>query len=423
VAGQFGFNSGSKDVTSMVQLNLHQASEVTRDLRDLTQPFLATGSQSCTTACGSVACNLTRIREVDTIAEMNAIDGVDCLANVVPLPEPWSPAFLLNVGCILNPNPETITCEEPAPTPSPENGLQQQPQRVCACLSSGDDNGDPHIHSLRGAHYTLLQQGVFVAWNFSKAVPGAAPAARGWQLLAAYGGDRFVTQGLVLVDRHSEQSMEITAEDCSWRVKDKTSPWRKAEVEVLSAEDGTTSLQVKKLHEKSGGTKMLRSAIMLQMESGSGMNNIGELAVHCRPGNRLDFKMTMFQKSDIDHVGGELGVAPNADHSYHFLFSKKDMVHMRADQEFKAAGSWVTLGGSPAGAAYVEKKHQAGASLAQWQGCSDAQEEDARTTCSKHIQEMTQPEIFSDCVFDMCRGGDESFAESVAEFFMQTSST
>ena len=41
MADQCGFNGGSKDVTSMVQLNLHQASEVTRDLRDLTQPFLA----------------------------------------------------------------------------------------------------------------------------------------------------------------------------------------------------------------------------------------------------------------------------------------------------------------------------------------------------------------------------------------------
>jgi hypothetical protein len=191
---------------------------------------------------------------------------------------------------------------------------------------------------LRGAHYTLLQEGVFVAWNFSKAVPasGAArPAARGWQLLAAYAGKRFVTQGLLLLDPHSGQSMEITAEDCSWRVKEK-SQWRKAQVELLSAEDGTTSLQVKKLHEKLGETKMLRSAILLQMESGSHMKKIAKLVVHCRPQNHLDFKMTMFQKSDMDHVGGELGVAPDANHSYHFLFSKQGMMQMRADQEFKA---------------------------------------------------------------------------------------
>ena len=103
-------------------------------------------------------------------------------------------------------------------------------------------------------------------------LPGAAPAAaataaQGWQLLASYAGNSFTTQGLLLhPNRHSGQSMEITAEDCSWRVKEKTSPWRKAQVELLSAEDGMTSLQVEKLHEKLGETKMLRSAILLQMK-------------------------------------------------------------------------------------------------------------------------------------------------------------
>ena len=44
----------------------------------------------------------------------------------------------------------------------------------------------------------------------------------------------------------------------------------------------------------------------------------------------------MFQKSDIDHVGGELGVAPDVDHNYHFLVSKQGIMRMRADQEFQA---------------------------------------------------------------------------------------
>ena len=247
-------------------------------------------------------------------------------------PDPGYPALWQQEGCVTN-QFEPIDCLAPAPAPT------DPVQRVCVCLSGGGGAGDPHIRSLRGAHYTLLQQGVFVAWNFSKTVPPAvpgAPGARGWQLLAAYAGNRFVTQGLLLLDRHSGQSMEIMAEDCSWRVKEKKSPWRKAQVELLSAEDGTTSLQVKTLHKKLGENKILRSAIMLQMESGSGMKNIANLAVHCRPKHHLDFKMSMFQKSDIDHVGGELGVAPDVDHNYHFLFSKQGMMRMRADQEFKA---------------------------------------------------------------------------------------
>ena len=238
------------------------------------------------------------------------------------------------VACVTNSATSTTCDAEP-----PQNSAALTTQRVCYCEAGGVD-GDPHIHSLRGAHYTLLQQGFFVAWNFSKAVPAStvpsAAPARGWQLLAAYAGHRFTTQGLLLLDPHSGQSMEITAEDCSWRIKEKQTPWRKAQVELLSAEDGTTSLQVKRLHEKLGETKILRSAILLQMGSGSDMKNISTLVVHCRPKHHLDFKISMFQKSDIDHVGGELGVAPDVDHNYHFLFSKQGMMRMRADQEFKA---------------------------------------------------------------------------------------
>ena len=84
--------------------------------------------------------------------------------------------LVLNMECLPTSDPALMTYSA-----TPPFG-----QRVCACLlgSEGNVGGDPHIHSLRGARYTLLQQGVFVAWNFSKpvAAPSAAPAAaRGWQ--------------------------------------------------------------------------------------------------------------------------------------------------------------------------------------------------------------------------------------------------
>ena len=117
--------------------------------------------------------------------------------------------------------PETVTCFtnsatsttcDAEPEQSPPNVDTFAFQRVCYCEAGGGVAGDPHIHSLRGAHYTLLQQGVFVAWNFSKAVPAStvpsAAPARGWRLLAAYAGHRFTTQGLLLLDPHSGQSIE-----------------------------------------------------------------------------------------------------------------------------------------------------------------------------------------------------------------------
>ena len=222
-------------------------------------------------------------------------------------------------------------------------------QQVCQCLRTSPDNtgtsddntgtsaestGDPHMHSFRGAHYTLLKQGVFVAWNFSKPAPSPSAPPAEWQLLAAYAGQQFTTQGLLLLDPHAG-SMEITAEDCLWRIKEENSPWRKADLEEIS-EDGRSSIQVKRLHEKLGETKIFRSSIMLQMGSGSqGTKSIASLVAHCIQQNHLDFKLTMFDRKDLDYVGGELGMAPDGSHNYH-MFSKKSMVQMRADQEFQA---------------------------------------------------------------------------------------
>ena len=49
---------------------------------------------------------------------------------------------------------------------------------------------------------------------------------------------------------------------------------------------------------------------------------------------------------------------------------------------FDARGSWATLGGSPAGAAYLEKKHQTGASFVASNGSRDSQEEEAMLEAS-----------------------------------------
>lgn len=58
-------------------------------------------------------------------------------------------------------------------------------RRLCCCVKSGQVDNDPHIHTLRGAHYTLLKSGNFLAWSFSK-----DPVH--WQLLAAYSGARLL---------------------------------------------------------------------------------------------------------------------------------------------------------------------------------------------------------------------------------------
>jgi len=78
----------------------------------------------------------------------------------------------------------------------------------------------------------------------------------------------------------------------------------------------------------------------------------------------------------------------------------------------------VTLGGSPAGSAYLEKKHQAGTGFLETQSCGDDQKKSATAICAKHLQETRHPQMFAECVYDICQGGDESFAETAAAFLL-----
>ena len=215
--------------------------------------------------------------------------------------------------------------------------------------------GDAHISSLRKAHYTVLQEGIFTAWSFSKEMKPSksfdsstiSRAQAGdevnWQLLAAYGGvTRFRTHGLMLLDKGNGKNltMEILAEDCAWRVKEQ-GLWRKAQVEQVSS--GATAFQVSQLDGRLNNTEILRSAILLRtrgfhgaIRHGAGVS-VAKLLVHCTRQNHLDFKMAMYRKKDVQYVGGELGLAPRKKSIYQFL-SKRGLMETetRTDQEFKA---------------------------------------------------------------------------------------
>ena len=59
-------------------------------------------------------------------------------------------------------------------------------RRLCCCVDRpGQVENDPHVHTLKGAHYTLLTSGNFLAWSFSK-----DPVE--WHLFAAYSGARLL---------------------------------------------------------------------------------------------------------------------------------------------------------------------------------------------------------------------------------------
>lgn len=88
---------------------------------------------------------------------------------------------------------------------------------------------------------------------------------------------------------------------------------------------------------------------------------------------------------------------------------------MAASKATEAAGTWVTLGGRPETAEYLNFKQSAGTNFLSTD-CTEAQAENARATCAKYIQADRHPDVFEDCAFDLCHGGDDTFAQNAAAF-------
>eukprot|EP00913_Durusdinium_trenchii_P026610 g24966.t1 len=189
----------------------------------------------------------------------------------------------------------------------------------------GGGQGDPHIYTIWGDHYTLLKPGTFVAWNFSK-------GSVAWQLVACYSGARFTTQGLLLLDR-SHRTMELTAEDCAWRdARHGGRPVR--ESEFLS--HGASALEVTQVGKETEDFLSMESMIWLKMQSENGFRKLA--------------------------------------------------VKTKTDDNFQAPGTWVGLGGSEAAAAYLNSKMQATAASLISTTCSEAEEQEAEKICGKHLQ-------------------------------------
>ena len=94
---------------------------------------------------------------------------------------------------------------------------------------NGGGDGDPHIHTMKGDSYTLIKQGNFLAFSFKgKEALVAPPGHSGdgasvpvdFELFAHYSnGRKSFTRGLLLLDHQNHQAMEMTSEDCRWRVR------------------------------------------------------------------------------------------------------------------------------------------------------------------------------------------------------------
>ncbi|CAK9013314.1 Integrase catalytic domain-containing protein [Durusdinium trenchii] len=298
-----------------------------------------------------------------------------------------------------------------------------------------DKGGDYLIRILVVAQETLQCHGwcahcTFLAWSFSKNTTfpssmGLVKAPMEWQLFARYSGSQFYTRGLLLVDRsHTFQAMEFTSEECTWRFRAGDSEdWSSVESGLLfpSGKDQITQFNVSSAREAVEGEAMVQSRINLEMNTERGIRQAAQLYTQCRPGEFLNFKLTMYQRNDIGFAGGELGQTPetmaSSEAQTQFLSSKFKMMKMRTDTEFEVQKNWMVLGGSTVADAYFKRdeNHQGEAHLAT-ATCTDSQEQEAVRICTKHLQkeDTLDSEVFENCVFDVCHGGGEVVAELLA---------
>ena len=185
---------------------------------------------------------------------------------------------------------------------------------------------------------------MFVAWEFKKDLEssGKPENAVHWQLLARYGGKKFRTLGILLLD-NSGHKLEFSAHDCALRAKEGDHPWYIAKPGLLLP--GTASsigLQDSRKNTTLHRT-LIDARINFNITGSHGSRKVASLYTHCIRGDHLNFKITMLQKKDLVSVGGEMGVHPQAlEDTTHVSFlshsasSKLRAMRTRTDEEFQA---------------------------------------------------------------------------------------
>jgi len=281
--------------------------------------------------------------------------------------------------------------------------------------------GDPHITTLDGQHYTLMQQGIFSLWHLSgleiqfhseNSLVKTVPVD--WQIYARYAGHQAFTKGLLLVDKSGgalRQVLEMTAEDCLWRARKADGEWtmvgKDEEIWVPDGHDFATGFQVTK-----NGAKGYKH-VHFNVNTKSGKTDKVVLSTSCRPHHNMNLQLMMRERSDYRFVEGEVKVARGS----------RAFSTLQTDSEFAIDAKWQDLGGSDQAASYLDMDQAGDAFVAK---CSREEEEKAHEACSKHlgnlgdIQGNLDETFYEDCVYDVCHGAGETAAELAAELLEST---
>lgn len=276
--------------------------------------------------------------------------------------------------------------------------------------------GDPHIKTLDGRRYTLLTQGTFSLWHYwgvEAELPWRKKVPIDWQLYTHYSGHQSFTKGLLLVDKtggSSRQVLEITADDCQWRARKGNDEWTPVKnEEVVAVPDGNDYVSGFIVTKKEGSKG--HNHVLLNMQTKDGKADVAVLSVSCRPKHHLNLQMVMKQRSDAKFIDGQLKPARNA-----------SLLQTSSDSDFSIKSTWQNLGGSAEAAAYFRRVDENQPHFSLLAICSEADEDQAKETCSKHLGPMegVDEAFLKDCISDVCHGAGETAAELAAELLAST---
>ena len=199
------------------------------------------------------------------------------------------------------------------------------------CKGGSSLVGDPHVRTQDHGHYTVLNEGNFLAWRFNSETDvmtksGLKKTEVDWQIYAHYSAHRRSwTRGLLLVDksmRSERQSLELTSEECKLR-KHVDGKWttidRSELVHVPEKGSLVTAFNFTHLDEKGHSIrfdsgeiwtpkgKKARWDAKLLMTTKRGLQPIATVQLRCFPGRHIDVQVIRERMGDARFVGGQLG--------------------------------------------------------------------------------------------------------------------
>ena len=303
--------------------------------------------------------------------------------------------------------------------------------------SIGSAIGDPHLRTMDGEKYLLLQQGSFNFWHFSGLDAEAQFAGivkkvpLDFRVFTHYSGRKSYTKSLLFVDHSGpdyakHQRLEITSEDCIWRSRTAQSSWHAVDKPASFVSDqDVDEMSAMRLGNSAGPDKPMH--VELLMKDKGSLRQIAKIIVVCRPNRYINTKLVMFHKEDFKYVSGQLGMhtekAELLQESSKLGSLLGEEQKGRTDSPFLTTKSWTDLGGSEYAAAYLSRVDEEGPAQFTAQllsECDKEREDEAKILCAKHLVRIPPAEledIMAECVFDVCREGGEVAAQLFGEIY------